>query len=156
MTIKRLTKEDIRNTAGVLNPIGHVIIAFPDEAVTADAVKALHEAGFGDDDVLAYSAAEATPRLRERVHTASQASTFGYELTLMKRYLAYAEEGAGWVVVYAPSDESVEPRHVSRLWSSSLEITHVAGSSTAGPGRASPSVQSASDSWPAGVWLNDT
>ena len=108
MTIKRLTKEEIRNTAGVLNPIGHVIIAFPDDTVTADAVKALHEAGFGVDDVLAYSAAEATPRLRERVHTASQASTFGYEITLMRRYLAYAEEGAGWVVVYAPSDESVE------------------------------------------------
>ena len=108
MTIKRLTKEDIRNTAGVLNPIGHVIIAFPDDAVTADAVKALHEAGFDQADVLAYTAAEATPRLRERVQTASQASTFGYEITLMRRYLTYAEEGSGWVVVYAPTDESVE------------------------------------------------
>ena len=36
MTIKRLTKDDIRNTVGVLNPIGHVILAFPDDAVTAD------------------------------------------------------------------------------------------------------------------------
>ncbi len=26
----------------------------------------------------------------------------------MRRYLALAEEGAGWLVVYAPSDESVE------------------------------------------------
>ena len=108
MTIKRLTKEDIRNTAGVLNPIGHVIIAFPDDAVTADAVRALHEAGFDQADVLAYTAAEATPRLRERVQTASQASTFGYEITLMRRYLTYAEEGSGWVIVYAPTDESVE------------------------------------------------
>jgi hypothetical protein len=108
MTIKRLTKEEIRNTAGVLNPVGHVIIAFPDDAVTADAVKALHEAGFDQADVLAYTAAEATPRLRERVQTASQASTFGYEITLMRRYLTYADEGSGWVVVYAPTDESVE------------------------------------------------
>jgi hypothetical protein len=108
MTIKRLTKDEIRNTAGVLNPVGHVIIAFPDDAVTADAVKALHEAGFDQADVLAYTAAEATPRLRERVQTASQASTFGYEITLMRRYLTYAEEGSGWVVVYAPTDESVE------------------------------------------------
>ena len=107
MTIKRLTKEEIRNTAGILNPIGHVIIAFPDDAVTADAVKALHEAGFDQADVLAYTAAEATPRLRERVQTASQASKFGYEITLMRRYLAYAEEGSGWVIVYAPTDESV-------------------------------------------------
>ena len=108
MAIKRLTKEEIRNTAGIINPIGHVIVAFPDDAVTADAVKALHEAGYGTHDVLAYTAAEATPRLRERVHSASQASTFGYEITLMRRYLAYAEEGSGWVIVYAPTDESVE------------------------------------------------
>ena len=108
MTIKRLTKDDIRNTVGVLNPIGHVILAFPDDAVTADAVRALRGAGFGDADVLVYAAAEATPRLRERVHTASQASTFGYEITLMRRYLSFAEAGAGWLVVYAPNDEAVE------------------------------------------------
>ena len=30
------------------------------------------------------------------------------------------------------------------------------GSSTLGPGSASPSVQSLSESWPAGVWLNET
>ena len=107
MTTKRLTKDDIRNTVGVLNPIGHVILAFPDDEVTAEAVRALQEAGFGGVDVLVYTAAEATPRLRERVHTASQASTFGYEITLMRRYLSYAEEGAGWIVVYAPSDEAV-------------------------------------------------
>ena len=107
MTIKRLTKDDIRNTVGVLNPIGHVILAFTDDEVTADAVRALHQAGFCDADVLVYTAAEATPRLRERVHTASQASTFGYEITLMRRYLTFAEEGAGWIIVYAPSDQAV-------------------------------------------------
>jgi hypothetical protein len=105
--MKRLTKEDIRNTVGVLNPIGHVMLAFPDDAVTAEAGNALHAAGFATEDVLVYTAAEATPRLRERVHTASQASTFGYEITLMRRYLSFAEEGAGWIIVYAPNDEAV-------------------------------------------------
>ena len=37
----------------------------------------------------------------------SQASKFGYELTLMRRYLAFAEAGAGWLVVYAPTDAAV-------------------------------------------------
>ena len=97
MTIKRLTKEDIRKTAGVLNPVGHIVLAFEDDAVAAEAVAALRAAGFADEDILAYTAAEATPRLRERVHTASQAAGFGYEITLMRRYLAYAEEGAGWL-----------------------------------------------------------
>jgi hypothetical protein len=105
--MKRLTKADIRNTTGILNPLGHVILAFPDDAVTADAVKALTDAGFSGEDVLVYTAEEATPRLRERVHTASQAAGFGYEITLMRRYLAFAEEGAGWLIVYAPTDDAV-------------------------------------------------
>ena len=29
---------------------------------------------------------------------------FGYEITLMRRYLSFAEAGAGWLVVYAPGD----------------------------------------------------
>jgi len=104
---KRLTKEDIRNTAGVLNPVGHVILAFRDDATTSKAVDALREAGFAEPDILVYTAAEATPRLRERVRTTSEAAGFGYEITLMRRYLSLAEEGSGWCIVYAPTDEAV-------------------------------------------------
>ena len=103
---KRLTKEDIRSSDGVLNPVGHVVLAFESDDVTAEAVKALKEAGFSDEDVLVYTASEATPRLRERVKTASEAAGFGYEITLMRRYLALAEQGCGWLIVYAPTDEA--------------------------------------------------
>ena len=108
MSIKRLTKDDIRRTVGTLNPVGHVVLAFKNDAVTADAVTALHAAGFSADDTLAYLAVDATPRLRERVETASKGAGFGYEITLMRRYLALAEEGSGWVIVYAPDDAAVE------------------------------------------------
>lgn len=108
MTTKRLTKEDIRNASGVLNPVGHVVLAFADETATAQAVAALHAAGFADEDILAYTASEATPRLRERVRTASEAAGFGYEITLMRRYLAFAEAGAGWLIVHAPSDGAAQ------------------------------------------------
>jgi hypothetical protein len=108
MTAKRLTKEDIRTTTGILNPVGHVILAFKDDAVTAEAVAALRAAGFADEDILVYRAEEATPRLRERVRTASEAAGFGYEITLMRRYLSFAEQGAGWLIVYAPDDAAVQ------------------------------------------------
>jgi hypothetical protein len=113
MTIKRLTKEDIRKTSGILNPVGHVVLAFKDDTVAAEAVAALHGAGFADEDILAYLAVEATPRLRERVRTASEAAGFGYEITLMRRYLAFAEEGAGWLIVYAPNDAAVA--HITEI-----------------------------------------
>jgi len=106
--IKRLSKEDIRNSSGVLNPVGHVVLAFKDDAVAAQAVAALRAAGSADEDILAYRAEEATPRLRERVRTASEAAGFGYEITLMRRYLAFAEQGAGWLIVYAPNDAAAE------------------------------------------------
>ncbi|NUZ04868.1 hypothetical protein [Piscinibacter koreensis] len=105
--MKRLTKQDISNSTGTLNPVGHVILAFPDDAVTGQAVDALREARFEPEDILVYKADEATPRLRERVRTASEAAGFGYEITLMKRYLALAEQGSGWLIVFAPTDDSV-------------------------------------------------
>jgi hypothetical protein len=108
MTAKRLTKQDIRNATGILNPVGHVVLAFKNDAVTNDAVAALREAGFTEQDILVYTAEEATPALRERVRTASEASGFGFEITLMRRYLSFAEQGAGWLVVYSPSDSAAE------------------------------------------------
>ncbi|MEO7338974.1 MAG: hypothetical protein ABIV63_20565 [Caldimonas sp.] len=104
---QRLTKEDIAKTSGTLNPVGHIVLAFKDDATMQQAVAALRSAGSADADILAYTAAEATPRLRERVRTASGAAGFGYEITLMRRYLAFAEEGAGWLIVYAPDSAAV-------------------------------------------------
>ncbi|MEO7008496.1 MAG: hypothetical protein ABI156_05045 [Caldimonas sp.] len=106
MTTRRLTKDDIRHS-GVLNPVGHIVVAFENETVTADAVTALRAAGFAPDDILQYTPSEATERLRERVRSASQAAGFGYEIVLMRRYLALAEEGCGWLIVYAPDDAAV-------------------------------------------------
>ena len=108
MTAKRLTKEDIRRTTGILNPVGHIVLAFKNDAVAADAVAALLGLGFTEPDILSYRAEEATPRLRERVRTASEASGFGFEITLMRRYLSFAEQGAGWLIVYAPTDSAAQ------------------------------------------------
>ena len=105
MTVKRMTREDIRNS-GVLNPVGHIILAFPDDIVAAEAVTALRAAGFAAEDILVYLGADAAQRLRERISTASQTAGFGYEITLMRRYLSLAQEGCGWLIVYAPGDDA--------------------------------------------------
>ena len=88
--------------------IDHVILAFDNDDVTVQAVQALRDGGFSEQDILAYTAAEATPRLQERVRAASGATGFGYEIVLMRRYLSYAEQGAGWLIVYAPDDAAVD------------------------------------------------
>jgi hypothetical protein len=108
MTIKRLTKQDIREVSGTFNPVGHTVLAFADPAVSARAAQALRELGFGDPDILDYTSQEVLKRLREMVRTASEAAGFGYEITLMRRYLALAEAGAGWLIVYSPLDDAAQ------------------------------------------------
>ena len=107
MSAKRLTKEDIRNSP-ILNPVDHVVLAFDNDDITAQAVEALRDARFTDQDILAYTAAEATPRLQERVRAASGAAGFGYEIVLMRRYKKLSAEGCRWLLIYAPSDEEGE------------------------------------------------
>ena len=102
-----MTKEDIRNS-GVLNPVGHIILAFPDDNTASQAAEALRDEGFKAEDILVYPASEATERLRDRVQSASQAAGFGYEITQMRRYLALAEHGCGWLIVYAPEDDAAK------------------------------------------------
>lgn len=108
MSIKRLTKEDIRNESGTFSPTGHIVAAFTNDDVATQAVTALHAKGFAADDILRYTSAEVLKRLREMVATASEAAGFGYEIVLMRRYLRLAEAGAGWLVIYSPEDENTE------------------------------------------------
>ena len=108
MTLKRLTKEDIRKESGTFNPVGHIVIAFADDAIAAQAAAELRAGGSSNEDILIYASPEVISRLREMVHTASQAAGFGYEITLMRRYLALAEGGAGWLIVYAPEDAAAQ------------------------------------------------
>ena len=106
MTLKRLTRDDIRNASGNFNPTGHAVLAFTDDAATMQAEQALHAVGFTADDVLAYTSEAVKPRLQKMVDTASQGAGFGYEITLLRRYLVLAGEGCGWLIVYCPDDDA--------------------------------------------------
>ena len=58
MAIKRLTKEERPQILGTFKPVGHVIVALPDDDAATAAAKALQEAGFSPDDIMQYSADE--------------------------------------------------------------------------------------------------
>ena len=105
---ERMTKDRFEQTLGALNPVHHVVMAFDSDQVAADARSALLEAGLGDADILVFSSKELEPRLSEMLRATSGTAGFGYEVTLMRRYLALAQENVGWLVVYAPSDETAE------------------------------------------------
>jgi hypothetical protein len=104
MTIKRMTKEDHPQSFGAFKPVGHVVVAMPDDVKAAAAVQALRAAGFDALDILQYTAAEEDDEMDRMLQHASDFAGFGYEISLMRRYRELNQEGASWLIVYAPDD----------------------------------------------------
>jgi hypothetical protein len=104
MAIKRMTKADHPQSFGTFKPIGHVVVAMPDDERAARAVRDLRAAGFAEGDILEYSAAEEDDEMDRMLSKASDFAGFGYEVALMRKYQALAREGASWLIVFAPED----------------------------------------------------
>ena len=101
---KRMAKGEFQESLGALNPVGHTVLAFESEAAAGTAKQAVLGAGFAALDVLEYTSAELFPDLEDMMRKASGAAGFGYEITLMRRYMTLAGGGAGWLVVYSPAE----------------------------------------------------
>ncbi len=121
MTIRRLTKSDRPMSLGAFKPVGHVVVAMPDDASAHAAIGALQAAGFEAEDVLHYSADEEGEQMQQMLDHAGDFAGFGYEITLMRRYRELAAEGCSWLLVYAPDEPhtarvaEVAQRHGARL-----------------------------------------
>lgn len=104
MAIKRMTKADHPQSLGAFKPVGHVVVAMPDDGRAAAAVRDLRAAGFAPADILEYSAAEEGDEMGRMLSHTSDFAGFGYEVALMRKYQALAKDGASWLIVFAPDD----------------------------------------------------
>ena len=104
MTIKRMTKADLPHSLGAFKPVGHVLMAVRQEQL-AEVLQALRDAGFGDEDILDFSADEHAGRMEQMLDHASDFAGFGYEVVLMRRYKTLAEKGCEFLLIYAPEDD---------------------------------------------------
>jgi len=102
---ERMTKERFQQTLGALNPVGHIVLALPTEQAARDARQALLDAGFDEADLLSYGSRELEPQLSKLLRVTPGSAGFGYEVVLMRRYLALAQEDVSWLVVFAPHDD---------------------------------------------------
>jgi hypothetical protein len=110
MALKRLTKADHPQSFGAFKPVGHVVVAMPDDSRAAAAVHALRAAGFDAEDILEYTAAEEDDEMDRMLADAESngLAGFGYELSLMRRYQELARDGASWLIVFAPEDAQAQ------------------------------------------------
>ena len=107
MAIKRMTKDDHPQSFGAFKPVGHVVVAMPDDERAAAAAQALRASGFEAEEILEYTAAEEDDEMDRMLADADATGLagFGYEVSLMRRYQELAKEGASWLIVYAPEDD---------------------------------------------------
>ena len=90
---------------GVFKPVGHVMMGLPTQAQVDALVSALHGAGWPASGVRQFAPLESVAELRAMVDNAGPLAGFGYEITLLKRYLALTEEGCRWLLVQAVDSE---------------------------------------------------
>ncbi|MCW7539860.1 hypothetical protein OOT46_18660 [Aquabacterium sp. A7-Y] len=102
MALKRMVKEDMPLSFGAFNPVGHIVIGFDSDERASEAAQALREAGFDAEDIVQYSCEEGAREMEQRLARAGGAAEFGHEIRLMRRYKQLADEGCGWLVVFAP------------------------------------------------------
>ena len=90
---------------GVFKPVGYVMMGLPTQAQIDALVSALHGAGWPAPGVRQFAPRESVAELRAMVDNAGPLAGFGYEITLLKRYLALTEEGYQWLLVQADDSE---------------------------------------------------
>lgn len=105
---KRMTQGDLPKTLGAFKPVDHVMVAVPGDQNVAAARQAFTDRGFSNEDLLYFGPGEGSQNMQGMIDGASEAAGFGYEITLMRRYLDLSRHGCHWLLVYAPKDEATE------------------------------------------------
>ena len=84
---------------GVFKPVGWLMVGFPMQAQADVVVGALNGAGWPSAEVLHFKPRESVAELEAMVENAGSMAGFGYEITLLRRYLALAQQGYCWLLV---------------------------------------------------------
>lgn len=115
--------EDLPTSFGTLKPVGHVLMAVKTRSQADILSVALAEAGWPADTVSEFRPQETVEELAAMVGNASGLAGFGYEITLMRRYLELAREGHSWLLVKVDDDDHAErAAQLGRLYGASLAV----------------------------------
>jgi hypothetical protein len=104
--VRRAPKPKFPRSFDVFSPTGHVVMAFEDDADAEHARQALFHSGFGGDDVTRYTKDEVFAEFRRSEEQAFNPLQTGQEVAKAEEYLGLALQGAGFLVVLAPDEES--------------------------------------------------
>jgi len=102
--MKKMTKTHVLKSFGLFSPTGHIVLAFKTGQDADKAREKLLAAGFAEEDITQWSAAEVLEHVKKTRASAAWALDIGQERAQLDKYFALAKQGSGFLVVYAPSE----------------------------------------------------
>ena len=102
---RTLHADSLPTSFGVFKPVGHVMVGLPTQVHIDKLVAALLGAGWTDGAVRQFTPSESTAELETMVEHAGAMAGFGYEITMLRRYLALAQQGYRWLLVKVNDSE---------------------------------------------------
>lgn len=100
--------ESLPTSFGALKPVGHVLLALPSTSSRSLVQTGLQLDGWPDDELIEFQPRETVEELSKLIDNSSGAAGFGYELTLMRRYLELAQSGHVWLLVKVDDTEQAQ------------------------------------------------
>jgi hypothetical protein len=94
-----LSAEAVPTSFGAFKPVGHLMLGLPTQAQCDALQEALLGAGWPRDEVRNFAPGESVAQLEAMVDNSGTVAGFGYEINLLRRYLALAREGCVWLLV---------------------------------------------------------
>ncbi|MCV2356491.1 hypothetical protein LNV09_20310 [Paucibacter sp. B2R-40] len=94
---------------GAFKPVGWLMVGLPAQALANQLVAALQGAPNGEawpsSEVLHFAPSETLEQLEAMAENAGAMAGFGYEITLLRRYIKLSKEGYRWLLVKVSSVE---------------------------------------------------
>lgn len=111
MSIERPFFRTSDTSFGIFYPVDHMIVVFESVAVAGSVERQLHAAGIDADDILVMDAEYVQEDIRVRLTDAGwidklvRQFSIGKERAFWNDDLAWAEQGAGFMAIWCPTEE---------------------------------------------------
>ncbi|MFT3818261.1 MAG: hypothetical protein QM750_11615 [Rubrivivax sp.] len=114
---------ELPTSFGALKPVGHVLIALRTVQQQSILEVALLEEGWAPEQLAEFKPRDSVQELTGLVDNAGGMAGFGYEITLMRRYLELARNGHRWLLVRVDDDTKAQRvGELARLYGASAAV----------------------------------
>jgi len=115
--------DDMPTSFGAFKPVGWVMMGLPAQAQADALATALAAAGWASNALLHFSQRESLQELSAMAENTGAASGFGYEITLLRRYVELAHLGWRWLLVKVDDvDQAAAAAEMARRCGATLAV----------------------------------